>query len=144
MTPATLHWACIVCWLRCITLSHSNFPTILGGGNISQCSLVQSEHVAEPGFNLDPLAQTANFIHPHQVDANIISIWLFLLCCHVQLFVTPCPPGSSVHGIFQARILKWLPFPPAGDLPNSGISCISCICRQILLPLCHLGSPMKG
>ena len=97
-----------MCWLRCITLSHSNFPTILGGGNISQCSLVQSEHVAEPGFNLDPLAQTANFIHPHQVDANIISIWLFLLCCHVQLFVTPCPPGSSVHGIFQARILKWV------------------------------------
>ena len=22
------------------------------------------------------------------------------------------PPGSSVHGILQARILEWLPFPP--------------------------------
>ena len=30
-------------------------------------------------------------------------------------------PGSSIHGIFQARILEWLPFPPPGDLPNSGI-----------------------
>ena len=29
-------------------------------------------------------------------------------------------PGSSVHGIFQARILEWLPFPSPGDLPNSG------------------------
>ena len=26
------------------------------------------------------------------------------------------PPGSSVHGILQARILEWLPFPPPGDL----------------------------
>ena len=24
-------------------------------------------------------------------------------------------------GIFQARILEWLPCPPPGDLPNSGI-----------------------
>ena len=30
-------------------------------------------------------------------------------------------PGSSVHGIFQARILGGLPFPPSGDLPNPGI-----------------------
>ena len=28
------------------------------------------------------------------------------------------PPGSSVHGILQARILGWVPFPPPGDLPN--------------------------
>ena len=31
------------------------------------------------------------------------------------------PPGSSVHGIFQARILEGLPFPPLGDLPDIGI-----------------------
>ena len=30
-------------------------------------------------------------------------------------------PGSSVHGIFQARILEWLPFPSPGDLPDGGI-----------------------
>ena len=28
-------------------------------------------------------------------------------------------PSSSTHGIFQARILEWLPFPSPGDLPNS-------------------------
>ena len=27
-------------------------------------------------------------------------------------------PVSSVHGIFQARILELLPFPSPGDLPN--------------------------
>ena len=31
------------------------------------------------------------------------------------------PPGSSVHGISQARILKWLSFPTPGDLPEPGI-----------------------
>ena len=30
-------------------------------------------------------------------------------------------PGSSVHEIFQARILKWEPFPSPSDLPNPGI-----------------------
>jgi len=29
--------------------------------------------------------------------------------------------GSSVHGISQARILKWLLFPYLGYLPNPGI-----------------------
>ena len=37
------------------------------------------------------------------------------------------PPGSSVHGIFQARVLEWdakdwsgLLFPTPGDLPHPG------------------------
>ena len=29
-------------------------------------------------------------------------------------------PGSSVHGIFQARILEGLPFPAPWDLPDLG------------------------
>ena len=31
------------------------------------------------------------------------------------------PPGSSVHGILQARVLEWLLCPPPGDLPDPGI-----------------------
>ena len=31
------------------------------------------------------------------------------------------PPGSSVHGIFQARIWSELPFPSPGYLPEPGI-----------------------
>ena len=31
------------------------------------------------------------------------------------------PPGSSVHRIFQARILEWVAFPPPGYLPDPGI-----------------------
>ena len=35
------------------------------------------------------------------------------------------PPRSSVLGIFQARILEWLPFPSPGDLPHSGTEPVS-------------------
>ena len=31
------------------------------------------------------------------------------------------PPGSSVHGILQARILEWVTIPFSGDFPNPGI-----------------------
>ena len=30
-------------------------------------------------------------------------------------------PGSSVHGILQARILEWVPFPTLGGLPDPEI-----------------------
>ena len=35
-----------------------------------------------------------------------------------------CPTltvGSSVHGVLQERILKWVNMPPLGDLSDSGI-----------------------
>ena len=35
------------------------------------------------------------------------------------------PPGSSVHGIFQPRILEPVPFPTPGDLPNPGMKSVS-------------------
>ena len=36
-------------------------------------------------------------------------------------YVGGSPPGSSVHGILQARILEWVAFPSPGDLPDPGI-----------------------
>ena len=30
-------------------------------------------------------------------------------------------PGSSVHGIFQVRILEWIAIPFSGDLPHPGL-----------------------
>jgi len=46
-------------------------------------------------------------------------------------------PGSSVHGIFQARVLEWLPFPTPGDLPDPGIESVSPALRVDSLPLSH-------
>ena len=50
----------------------------------------------------------------------------FPWCMCTQLCLTLCGPmecslpGSSVHGIFQARILGWIAIPYSGDLPNPG------------------------
>ena len=50
-------------------------------------------------------------------------------CVHaksLQLCLTLCDPmdcspsGSSIHGILQARILKWVAMPPLEDLPDPG------------------------
>ena len=38
------------------------------------------------------------------------------------------PPGPSVHGLVQARILEWVSVPfsgKSGDLPDSGIELVS-------------------
>ena len=35
------------------------------------------------------------------------------------------PPGSSVHGILQARILEWVAMSPPGDLHDPGIKLAS-------------------
>ena len=42
------------------------------------------------------------------------------------------PPGSSLCGLFQARILEWLPFPPPGTLPYPVVKTNLLHCRQIL------------
>ena len=60
----------------------------------------------------------------------VLVLYLFYMCvCSVtQLCLTPCDPidctlpGFSVHGLFFRRE-HWsgLPFPPSGDLPDTGI-----------------------
>ena len=52
-------------------------------------------------------------------------------------------PGSSVHGIFQARILEWVEiFPLQGIFPTQGLNPCLPHCRQILYYLSHQGSPL--
>ena len=64
---------------------------------------------------------------------------------------TPCdpkdcsPPGSSVHGILQARILKWWQFPsPGGSGPRdqrlSDLCCSFQISSSLSLVWCHYTS----
>ena len=35
------------------------------------------------------------------------------------------PPGSSAHGIFQAKIVEWVVIPSPGNLPDLGIEPVS-------------------
>ena len=55
-------------------------------------------------------------LHAYRVRAQSIScVWLF--CDPVD----HSPPSSSIHGIFQARILEWVPISYSRDLPDPGI-----------------------
>ena len=52
---------------------------------------------------------------------------------HVQLFMTPSPPGSSVRGISQARMLEWVAISSlrVSSWPRDR-TCVSCIDRWTL------------
>ena len=68
----------------------------------------------------------------------------------LQLCLTLCDPmecslpGSSVHGIFQARILEWVAvcLSRRSSRPRDWThgSYVSCIGRRVLYQSCHLGS----
>ena len=47
-------------------------------------------------------------------------------------FMDSSPPGSSVHGIFLARILEWVTMPSSEIFPTQGSNLCLLHCRQIL------------
>ena len=55
------------------------------------------------------------------------------------------PPGSSVHGILQARVLEWvaIPFSRASSQPRDPTQ-VSCIAGGFFCHLSHQGSPSKA
>ena len=75
-------------------------------------------------------------------------------CCCCCSVATSCPnlcdpidcspSRSSVHRIFQARILEWVPFPSPGDLPDSGIEPASPTWQVDFLPLKAKASVLVG
>ena len=68
-----------------------------------------------------------------------------LLLCFAQLCPTLCnpvdcsPPGSSVHGILQVRILEWGAISSSRDLPDPGMEPKFPALQADSLPLSHLG-----
>ena len=55
---------------------------------------------------------------------------------------TDCsPPGSSIDGTLQARILQWVAIPSPGDFPYPGIKADLLHHKQILYHLSHRGNP---
>ena len=80
----------------------------------------------------DPAAEGCG-VNPGLLVPEILSVprvpflWgLLYLVLVTQSCLTLCdpldcsPPGSSIHGIFHARILEWVAIPPPGDLPDPG------------------------
>ena len=77
-----------------------------------------------------------------------------MLCCVPCLVAQSClplckptdcsPPGSSVHGILQARMLEWVAMPSCrGLFPTQGSNPGLPHCRRILYHLSHQESPTQ-
>ena len=83
------------------------------------------------------------------VSVVYLSISQSILCsCSVtKSYLTLCDPMDcslsvfSVHGILQARILKWVSFPSPGDLPDPGTEPYLRHWQADSLPLGHQGNP---
>ena len=64
-----------------------------------------------------------------------------------ELYLTPCdpmdcsPPGSSVHGILQARILEWVAIPFSRGSSHPGIKFTSPALQTDSLPSEPIGKP---
>ena len=124
-------WTCP--WL--IGSIHSHLPVYMAGVSsllISQGFFICSRKVTRSGLETTRPAIRKRNIHfaGDSSVSNLIciqarregtcakSLQLCLTLCHP----TDCsPPGSSVHGSLQAKILSGLPWPPPGVLPNPGI-----------------------
>ena len=91
-----------------------------------------------------PRSTPSTFLEYKSVLITVVTV---CVCLVVQPCLTLCdpvvcsPPGSSVHGILQARVWSGVPFPSPGDLPNPGIEPGLLHCGQILYHLSHQGNP---
>ena len=96
-------------------------------------------------FNFSEWVVVFRFLHIF-IAKYSKSVWQHQGCICACSFAQSCPilcdpmdcslPGSSVHGILQARILKWVVIPSSrGSSPSRDwihISYVSCIGRHVL------------
>ena len=97
------------------------------------------------------LACLSLLLYKQRSQQKLYFFYLWVRAKSLQSCVTVCdpmdysPPGSSVHGILQARILQWVtrPFSRGSSQPR-GRTQVSCTGRQIFffLPPSHLGNPL--
>ena len=78
------------------------------------------------------------------INAPDIKVWVAQLCPILCDRMDCGPPGSTVHGILQARILEWYPFPSPGDLPDPEIKPGTLHCRQFLYHMSHQGRSSRS
>ena len=103
-----------------------------------------------PGSWPQPVMKPQEQQHNHSSEAKKIVLVCVCVRNHFSC-VRLCdpmdwgPPGSSVHGTLQARILEWLAISSSRGYSRprdqTRISYVSCTGRQVLYHECHLGSP---
>ena len=105
------------------------------------------DHLARDSQECSPTSQfeSISFWHSNLWSNYHIHTWLLEVMCNFCNSMNCSLPGSSVHGIFPARILKWIAiFYSRAIFPTQGLnSCLLCLLhwQADSLPLRHLGSP---
>ena len=88
--------------------------------------------------HLEELAPPWSFVFMY---VSLLLQWCSTLCDAMDW----SPPGSSVHGILQTRILEWVVLPSSRGSSQPRDWTHVCLyllpCKWILYPLRHLGSP---
>ena len=78
-----------------------------------------------------------NFIAVTVIDLVLVTQSCLIFCNHMNYSL----PGSSVHGISQARLLEWIAIPfSRGIFLTQGLNSGLLLCRQIVYHLSHQGS----
>ena len=85
-------------------------------------------------------------MQPFQIGLFHVCVCVF--CLATQVFLTLCdpmdcsPPGSSVHGILQARILQWVAISfSRASFPPRNQTWVSCIAGRFFTKLSFEGIP---
>ena len=97
------------------------------------------------------MPHTQNHIIIKYIERHYICVCVCVcVCVCTQLCPTLCDPmdcnlpDSSVHGIFQARLLEWVAISSPGDFPNSGIKPMSPILAGRFFTTEPPGKPIRN
>ena len=93
--------------------------------------------------NIQPMAVSQSMMDTERKKILVMCVLVAQSCLTLCNPMDCSPPGSSVHGILQARILEWvaISFSREASQPRDRTHA-SCIGRQILYHLNHLESPL--
>ena len=135
-------------WAASLSRVPLTFPASKGGPHTSACGLfhLQSQWLHHSGLCfcshifllVDSLPPSSTF----KILDDIGPTCVIQMCVHAKLLqscLTLCPmdcspPGSSVHGILQTRILEWVAMPFSGGFSQRrDRSCISCIAGRFFI-----------
>ena len=136
------------CWIKFQNMEDANIEQWKNWGRFI-CGITESTRLTQRIYTWKGLPVSC-LNRQNQQNLDYLSLD-FLTCVCVQ----SCPtlwdpmgcssPGSFVHGIFhRQRILELVAISYSRVTSQPGdrthVSCVSCIGRQILYPLSHLGS----
>ena len=131
-TGKILCWTCTWMFIAALFIIHQKLETI----NMSFSKWVNNQIVVFLNNGI-LLSVKLSISHKKTRTCMLSHVW-HCYSMHCSL------PSSSVRGIFQARILSGLPFPPPGDLLDPGIEPASPVSPALQADLYHLnhqGSP---